>query len=211
MLRLFSVVLSVILAISTAWAQDNNHNLFNEPPPRDKGWQSLANLLEKIEPSTDTRLSLTPSQITDKINALISSGQYDKAIEAITKRKAQREANNAIGSDVQILFLEARAYAASGQTNKAIAAYQNMTINYPELPEPWNNLASEYVLQGNLSLAEEALKTALASDPNYAQARLNLGLVQLMLARESFMQAASSGASQGSKLAEQTSNLLQNH
>src|SRR5699024_230190 len=133
---------------------------------------------------------------------------YDEALSVIQKRKAQRQQQDLMGDDVQLMFLEARALAASGQHDQAIRVYHDMTVQYPELPEPWNNLASEYTKQGNLDMAQSALQTALSSDPNYAEARLNLGIVQLMMARESFNQAADLGAQDAKSLANQTTQIL---
>lgn len=166
-------------------------------------------MLDALTPSIDTSIPLTPSQITDRIERMITQGQYDEALRVIAERKAQREAQNAMGADVQLLFLEARALGAAGRHNEAITVYRDMTVQYPELPEPWNNLASEYVRQGKLEMAEQALQTALATNPRYATARLNLGVVQLMLAKQSFDQAARQGASEAAALSSKTTQLLQ--
>lgn len=207
MLRaLQSIVFALVAAIGLPAQADEP--LFTDPPPAEKGWKGLAKVLDALAPSVDTRIPLTPSQITDRIASMIDQGRYTEALDTIQKRKAQREQENLMGNDVQLMFLEGRALAAAGRHEQAIAVYHDMTVQFPELPEPWNNLASEYTLQGNLALAESALQTALASDPNYAQARLNLGIVQLMMARESFTQAASQGASGASTLAEQTTQIL---
>lgn len=205
----FSLTAITPLNINAAVAQITDHDLFGDESTKDGGWQGLADILKKLEPSIDTRLPLTPSQITSKIRALIDSGKYDQALETIAKRYIQRQEQNEIGVDVQLMFLEARANSEAGNITKAIEIYKNMTIHYPELPEPWNNLANEYIKQGHTKLAEHSLQTAIAIDPNYNQAILNLGLVQLMLARESFLQAAEKGSSQANALAQQTYNILQ--
>src|SRR3546814_3710710 len=80
-----------------------------------------------------------------------------------------------------------------GRDNEAIDIYRRMTTLYPELPEPWNNLAAQYVKQGKLSMAQDALKMALTADPEYAAARNNMGRVQLMLANQSFDRASQPG------------------
>lgn len=185
-----------------------NEPLFDDSPPAEKGWKGLAKVLDVLTPSVDTRVPLTASQITDRISRMISDGRYDEALSVIQKRKAQRQQQDLMGDDVQLMFLEARALAASGQHDQAIRVYHDMTVQYPELPEPWNNLASEYTKQGNLDMAQSALQTALSSDPNYAEARLNLGIVQLMMARESFNQAADLGAQDAKSLATQTTQIL---
>lgn len=194
---------------NVAIAQITDNDLFEEKPTKDGGWQGLADILKKLEPSADTRLPLTPSEITNRIKKLIDDGNYDQALETIKKRYIQRKQQNEIGEDVQLMFLEARAHSDSGNNEEAIKIYQNMTVLYPELPEPWNNLANEYLKLGRTKMAEQALQTAIAIDPNYAQAIFNLGLVQLALAHESFAQAAEKGSNQADTLAKQTYMILQ--
>lgn len=148
--------------------------LFTEPPPHEGGWKGLANLLEAMSPSVDTSIPLSPSQITDRISALLDQGHNQEALDIIEKRERQLQGQVAPGTDVQLMFLHARALAALNRPNEAIALYQKMTILYPELPEPWNNLASEYVKQGKLDMARDALTMALTADPHYSTARSNL-------------------------------------
>lgn len=180
--------------------------LFDDPPPRDGGWKGLARLLEAISPGVDTSIPLTPSQVTDRISAMMDSGRYAEALDVIDRRMAQREAENAVGTDVQLMFLRGRALAGLEKHNEAIEHYLNMTTLFPELPEPWNNLAVEYVKQGKLDMAQDALEMALTANPQYATARANLGWVQLMQAKKSFDDARNvPGAS---RAAQQTSDIL---
>jgi tetratricopeptide (TPR) repeat protein len=176
--------------------------LFQDAPPKEGGWQGLANLLEALTPKVDTSVPLTPSQITGRISAMLNEGQNEAALAVIEKRNAQLQRQGTAGTDVQLMFLNGRALAALGRDNEAIDIYRNMTTLFPELPEPWNNLAALYVKQGKLDMARDALNMALASDPNYATARSNLGDVELLLARQSFQDAARLGINDaGSKAA----------
>jgi Tfp pilus assembly protein PilF len=61
-----------------------------------------------------------------------------------------------------------------------------MTERFPELPEPWNNLAALEVADGRLDQAKVALEMAIRTDPNYAVARENLGDLYIMLAARSY-------------------------
>ena len=168
----------------------NNGNLFPNEQPEEKGWKGLANLLETLEPSVDTSLPLTPSQITDRISAMLDQGRAAEALEVIEKRKAQYAGSpDPLGNDVQLVFLHARALAALERHEEAIEVYRDMTTRYPELPEPWNNLAAEYVKTGRLNMARQSLEMALQTNPHYREARANLGRVQLLLAQESFRAA----------------------
>lgn len=184
-------------------------DLFNEPPEPDGGWQALAHILQALTPSVNTELPLTPSQITDHINSMLNQGKAVEAMAVIQKRIAQEQARGGLGTDVQLMFLHARALAALDRHQEAIAVYRQMTEHYPELPEPWNNLAAEYLHQGKLEMARDALQMALTADPGYATANANLGQVQLMLAQQSFDRAARQGDAAAHARAQETQAVIQ--
>lgn len=172
----------------------SDSELFPDERHEEKGWKSLARLLEALEPDVDTSIPLTPSQITDRISLMLDQGRAADALETIEKRKAQyAEDPDPLGNDVQLMFLHARALAALQRHEEAIAIYRDMTHKYPELPEPWNNLAAEYVKTGRLEMARQSLNMALQANPEYRDARINLGRVQLLLAEESFRAAEQTG------------------
>lgn len=155
-------------------ANTQANTFFTDQTPKEGGWKGLANLLEAMVPSIDTSIPLSPSQITDRIATLLDQGNNLEALDIIEKREQQLQSQVAPGADVQLMFLHARALAGLNRHNQAIAMYQKMTILYPELPEPWNNLAAEYVKQGKLDMARDALTMALTADPHYSTARTNL-------------------------------------
>jgi tetratricopeptide (TPR) repeat protein len=190
-------------------ATTTSSDLFGEAPEPDGGWQALAHILQALTPSVNTELPLTPSQITDRINAMLNEGKAEAALDVIQKRIAQEQARGGLGTDVQLMFLHARALSALGRHQEAIELYRHMTVHYPELPEPWNNLAAEYLRQGKLEMARDALQMALTADPGYAAANANLGQVQLMLARQSFDRAARQGNGAARARAQETQALIQ--
>lgn len=161
-----------------------------------RGWQPLVKVLDALTPKIDTSLALTPKDITDRITQMLNNGQNQEALAAIQKRLQERENNAEINVDVQLLFLQGRAQSQLGLPNDAIESYRQLTIFYPELPEPWNNLATEYMRQNKLGLAAEALDMALLANPNYQLALKNQGELQLMLAHESFKKAGDAQRSQ---------------
>lgn len=169
--------------------------LFTDPPRQEGGWEGLARALDALTPSVDTRLPLTPSQVTDRIATMLDAGQAAEALNIIERRQAQRDAQEALGEDVQLMYLRGRALAQLGRNQEAIALYRDMTSRFPELPEPWNSLAALYVPLGELDLARDALEMALVSQPRYGPALANLGKVQLLLAERSLRQAAELGVS----------------
>ena len=154
---------------------DNSHLTTLDPYPPDQGWQWLAKEMDELRPGVDTRLQPTPTQITDHIEARIDKGDYAGALKLIEWRQAQLQGKP--GTDVQLMFQHARVLAALGHIDQAAAIYQDMTRRFPELPEPWNNLATLYVRQGKLDQAGAALRTALQVDPDYADAQANLKLL----------------------------------
>lgn len=186
-----------------------NDPLLDIAPEPERGWKGLARALDVLAPSADTSLPLSAAQVSQRISTLIAQGRHADALQAIDKQLEQRKNSGEPGANVQLLFLKARALAASGDHNGAIGIYQDMTMYYPELPEPWNNLAAEYIAQDKLDLALEALKMALTADPSYALARANMGEVQLMLANDTYRQAAASGVPKAAQRAQQTGQILQ--
>jgi tetratricopeptide (TPR) repeat protein len=81
---------------------------------------------------------------------------------------------------------EGTAQVAAGQTEEAIATFTLLTEDYPELPEPYNNLAVIYAGQNRLDQARNALEMAVRNNPNYAVAHENLGDIYTRLAQQSY-------------------------
>ena len=96
-------------------------------------------------------------------------------------------------SDAQSRFLRAVVLMDMQRSDEALAAFTSLSQEYPELPEPFNNIALLQVRAGPLELARQALETALRNDPGHRAARSNLGEVHLMLAVQAWSQVASSG------------------
>ena len=177
-----------------------------DPPPPEGGWKALANLLEALKPNVDTRLDPTPSQITAHIERLISGGRNQEALDMIEKRQAEIQGQR--GTDVQLMFQHARVLAALGRPAEAIEVYTDMTTRFPELPEPWNNLAALYAQQGDLDRAHDALQMALRANPDYAAARANMGDIQLLMALRTYRNAADRGVPGMDAKAREIENLL---
>jgi len=144
-----------------------------------------------MQPSVDTRLQPSASQITTHIERLLNRGENAEALAMIEKREA--EIKDQRGTDVQLMFQHARALAQLDRKAEAIDIYTEMTTRFPELPEPWNNLAALYASRGELEKAQDALQMALRADPGYAAARANLGDLQLLQALRTYKQAAKEG------------------
>lgn len=99
--------------------------------------------------------------------------------------------------DVQAKFKRATILARLGRDDDAIAAFREITQQYPELPEPYNNLAALLAKQGRLEDARVALETATRANPSYALAFENLGDLYLRLADASYRRALAIGGTSG--------------
>lgn len=157
------------------------------------GWDGLAKLLEALAPSVDTSIPLTPTEIASRIDGLIRAGRLKEALQVVEARQAVESMRHTPGTDVQLMFLQARVLSELGRTNEAEALYLQMTSRFPELPEPWNNLAALYVKRNELDQARRALEMAIMINPKYSVAQANLGDVQLNLALRAYQSAATAG------------------
>lgn len=82
----------------------------------------------------------------------------------------------------QARFLKGVLQTDEAQTDAAIATFQALTEDYPELPEPYNNLAVIWAQQGEYDRARKALELALTTRPDYPIAHENLGDIYARLA-----------------------------
>lgn len=82
----------------------------------------------------------------------------------------------------RVRFLHGVALLESGRHAEAMNAFVALTQDYPQLPEPYNNIAALHARAGEWGQARQALETALRNDPGNRIARENLGDVYLQLA-----------------------------
>lgn len=88
--------------------------------------------------------------------------------------------------DPQMRFLKSAVQSAAGQPADAITTLTALTQEFPELPEPYNNLAVLYASQNQFDKARTALEMAVRINPGYATAYENLGDVYAKLASQSY-------------------------
>ena len=118
-----------------------------------------------------------------EVTRLSSAGQLPQALTKADEYLAARP------RDPQMRFLKGVIQGQLGQREAAIATLNLITEDYPELPEPHNNLAVLYAAQGQLDKAKASLETALRINPAYATAHENLGDVYAQLASQSYSRA----------------------
>jgi tetratricopeptide (TPR) repeat protein len=118
-----------------------------------------------------------------EVTRLHHAGQSDAALQRADKYLASKP------KDAQMRFLKAVVLADTGRRADALAVLQQLVQDYPELPEPHNNLAALYAAAGEYGKARGELEESLRLNPNYATANENLGDVYAMLAGQSYARA----------------------
>ncbi len=114
--------------------------------------------------------------------------------------------NLAVAADLQEanrLFKQGLALTEQGKTAEAIKVFTSLTEDYPQLPEPYNNLAVLYAGQGQYEKAKVALEMAIRTHPSYATAHENLGDIYAKMASQAYdraLQLDKSNTSSATKL-----------
>jgi Flp pilus assembly protein TadD len=91
--------------------------------------------------------------------------------------------------DAQMRFVRGVILTELKRPADAREVFEGLTEDFPELPEPYNNLAVLYAAEGRLESARAALEMALANAPGYGTAYENLGDVYLQMAADAYQRA----------------------
>ena len=118
-----------------------------------------------------------------EVNRLLRAGQYAEALGKADQALAARP------KDAQLRFLKGVIQSESGKTADAVITFTQLTEDFPEVPEPYNNLAVLYAGQGQFDRARVALEMAIRTNPSYATAHENLGDVYAKLASQAYSKA----------------------
>jgi tetratricopeptide (TPR) repeat protein len=127
----------------------------------------------------DAQQSAPPSVATE-VGALMKAGKYD---EALARADARLKDNP---RDAQVRFMRGVILTEQGKTVEASAVFEQLIQEFPELPEPYNNLAVLQAAQGRYESAYRLLQQSLAAQPNYLTAYENLGDLYLSMAEQAY-------------------------
>jgi tetratricopeptide (TPR) repeat protein len=119
----------------------------------------------------------------DDASTLLRAGKRDQALERVNRVLAQKK------DDPKARFLKGIILTEQGNTREAIDIFTRLTQDYPNLPEPYNNLAVIYAGQGQYDKARAALEQSIRTHPSYATAYENLGDVYAKLASQAYDKA----------------------
>ena len=129
---------------------------------------------------------ISPAAYADEysdVNALVRAGKTSEALTKADQYLASKP------RDPQMRFLKGVIQTEAGKPGDAIATFTQITQDYPELPEPYNNLAVLYAGQSQFDKARAALEMAIRTNPSYATAHENLGDVYAKLASQAYSKA----------------------
>jgi Flp pilus assembly protein TadD len=124
-----------------------------------------------------------PPSAASEISALMKAGRND---EALRRADARLQDNP---RDAQVRFMRGVILADLGRTVEATLVFERLIQEFPELPEPYNNLAAIHAAQGRHESALGLLRQALAAAPNYVTAYENLGDLYLSMAEQAYGKA----------------------
>ena len=134
----------------------------------------------------------------DDASKLFKQGNYAGALEKV------ETVITANPRDARARFLKGLILTEQSKPLDAIKVFTSLTEDYPELPEPYNNLAVLYASQGQYDKARKSLEMAIRTHPSYAIAHENLGDVYAKMASEAYdkaLQLDRSNAAAQTKLA----------
>src|SRR5918996_3576538 len=116
-------------------------------------------------------------------NQLFRQGQFDRAMDRVNGYLATRP------KDAKGRFLKGLILTEQNKPNEAIKVFTELSQDYPELPEPYNNLAVLHASQGQYDKARNSLEMAIRTHPSYATAHENLGDIYAKMASQAYDKA----------------------
>lgn len=127
---------------------------------------------------------ITKNAVPSDVEKLVKARKYQYAITQIDINLKKTPRN------VQLRFVKARLQIELRQFDQAKKTLIEITQQFPELPEPYNNIAAIAANQGQWIEARDYLELALKLRPSYAIASANLGEIYIRLGAQAYEDAA---------------------
>ena len=148
----------------------------SEPTPALRTWRRPARAAGLVALLAAMGMPCARASLADDVNALLAAGQRTEALQRT------EQALLVAPRDAQTRFVHGVVLMELGRDAEALELFTRVAQEYPELPEPLNNIALLHARAGRLDAARLALESALRNDPGHRAARANLAEVHLMLA-----------------------------
>jgi tetratricopeptide (TPR) repeat protein len=120
---------------------------------------------------------------SDEVAKLYQQGDLTTALERANAYLAHKP------NDPQMRFQKGLILTDQEKTAEAIRVFSSLSRDYPDLPEPYNNLAVLYARLGQYNKAREALEAAIRTHPSYSTAHENLGDIYAKMASQAYGKA----------------------
>jgi tetratricopeptide (TPR) repeat protein len=141
--------------------------------PNKAGTSTFSGPANQSNPTSITTISQQSSRLLAESQPKLALEMLDKGLETSPR-------------DPQLRFLKGVALTDLKQTEPAITLFTALSQDFPELPEPYNNLAVLHANNGDLDRARVSLEAAVRALPTYAIAHENLGDLYLRLAARQY-------------------------
>ena len=142
---------------------------------------ALTGTPQRVDQATDLTVEL--AVVLAEIRTLASRGEYTQALSEIDQLIEITTGNP------QPVFVKATILESMGKPVEAAELYRKLTINHPELAEPFNNLAVHYMKTGDYESAMATLEAAFEGHQGYATIFNNLQSIYDRLASNAYRKA----------------------
>ncbi len=143
-------------------------------------------MLLQTTPAQAQSTVLAPTQPNNdfqEASILYRTGKHDAAMERIDAWLKTRP------KDARGRFLRAMIFTQQRKVDEAVKIYIELSQDFPELPEPYNNLAVIHADRGEFDKARAMLESAVRANPAFPAAHENLGDIHARLAAQSYENA----------------------
>ncbi len=120
---------------------------------------------------------------SQEVVKLYSQGNLAQALQRADTYLASKP------KDAQMRFQKGLILTEQNKISDAIQIFSSLAADYPNLPEPYNNLAVLYASQDQYEKAKGALERAIRTHPSYATAHENLGDIYAKMASQAYDKA----------------------
>jgi tetratricopeptide (TPR) repeat protein len=163
-------------------------------------WCSLAILLFSTSASAQlTADDWQPGQLIQRQKQTDPHEEVQKALRQAKYALAMRMIDQYMSQnplDPQMRFWKGFVLEKQNKPDEALEVYKDLTQEYPELPEPHNNLGVIYASRADYENAQAAFEAALRSNPNYSVAQENLADMLLHRAQSLYQSALTNSKQQ---------------
>jgi Flp pilus assembly protein TadD len=121
-----------------------------------------------------------PASETQQLEALVRERRLEQALQRADAILARNPRN------AQVRFQRAVVLSDLKRIDEAISAFEALSQDFPELPEPYNNLAVLHAAAGRYEQARSLLQRSLEAQPGYVTAYENLGDLYVSMAADAY-------------------------